>query len=128
MQKKAWTIFQIHGIGGVESGWQPISVETFDSTLDYIQAQKAKGLWVAPFVDVAAYLRAQYAFEHAKLAPDAHGTSFSWEVPPSFPNGVTLRVTASGNVALYQKGVKLEPENGIYNVSFDARMLTLVNE
>ncbi len=62
MQKGAWTVFQIHGIGAPDSGWEPIPAETFTATLDYLKTQQTKGLWVAPFSEVAAYFRAQTIF------------------------------------------------------------------
>jgi len=126
LTKSAWTVFQIHGIGDEKSGWEPIPVETFTGMLDYMKAQEDKGLWVAPFGTVASYLKAQEEFEHARQGTDTHGVTYSWEVPPAFPDGVTLRITALEGVNLFQQGVKLEAEDGVYNVAFDARALTVV--
>ena len=60
---KAWTILQIHGIGDPSTGFEPIPSKTFIEFLDYAKAAEARGLWIAPFGEVAAYFRAQKILE-----------------------------------------------------------------
>ena len=62
----AWTILQIHGIGDPSTGFEPIPSNTFIEFLDYVKAMEARGLWVAPFGEVAAYFRAQKIVEAAR--------------------------------------------------------------
>ena len=62
----AWTILQIHGIGDPSTGFEPIPSNTFIEFLDYMKAAEGKGLWVAPFGEVAAYFRAQKILEAAQ--------------------------------------------------------------
>src|SRR5882724_10820309 len=62
---KAWTIIQIHGIGDPSTGFEPIPGNTFIEFLDYVKAAEPRGLWVAPFGEVAAYFRAEKILEAA---------------------------------------------------------------
>ena len=61
----AWTTLQIHGIGDPSTGFEPIPTNTFIDLLDYVKSAESKGLWVAPFGEVAAYFRAQKIVEAA---------------------------------------------------------------
>lgn len=130
----AWTILQIHGIGDPSTGWEPIPRNTFLSLLDYLKACEAKGLWIAPFSEVAAYLRAATTFEHAtktdRTAQGRHGIvredTYAWEVPENFPTGVSLKLKAGPHVHLYQADEELTPDkNGIFTVAFDAKSLSV---
>ena len=47
------------------TGFEPIPSNTFIEFLDYVKAAEARGLWVAPFGEVAAYFRAQKILEAA---------------------------------------------------------------
>lgn len=127
MAMGAWTTFQIHGIGEPASGFEPIPTATFLKLLDYLATQERSGLWVAPFGEVAAYLRAQKIVE--AVPPETRGSEkiVAWEAPKSFPEGLVLKVTvAKRKTRLYQAGRQLHPDKkGIYSVSFDARELVL---
>ena len=80
---KAWTILQIHGIGDPSTGFEPIPSNTFIEFLDYVKAAEARGLWVAPFGEVAAYFRAQKILEAAPVAGGNGGKKFTWQIPSS---------------------------------------------
>jgi peptidoglycan/xylan/chitin deacetylase (PgdA/CDA1 family) len=122
----AWTTLQIHGIGDPSTGFEPIPAATFASLLDVLKAQQDQGLWVAPFGEVAAYLRAQRVFEHAEPETKGNETLITWDLPKPFPKGVILKVTVggNGNVRLFQGNHELQQtRDGIYPVSFDAKQL-----
>lgn len=124
--KHAWTIFQIHGIGGPSTGFEPIPTETFLSLLDYLKAEQSRGMWVAPFGTVAAYFRAQKVVEAAKPQVQNGGERFVWKVPDSFPSGVLLKAAIQGgtHVHVYQRKRELHPgKGGVYSVSFDSEEL-----
>jgi len=122
----AWTILQIHGIGDPSTGFEPIPGKTFIDFLDYTKAAESRGLWVAPFGEVAGYFRAQKVLE-AALPQTAGGEQrFTWQVPAPFPHGVVLKVAVNGQkrVRLFQAGRELRPnKDGIYSVAFDSREL-----
>jgi peptidoglycan/xylan/chitin deacetylase (PgdA/CDA1 family) len=121
--KHAWTIFQIHGIGDPSTGFEPIPLDTFLSLLDYLKAQEARGIWVAPFGTVAAYLRAQKTLEAAKPQLRNSEERFVWKVPAPFPSGVVLKTAIQGgtHVHVYQGKRELHPSKvGVYSVSFDS--------
>jgi peptidoglycan/xylan/chitin deacetylase (PgdA/CDA1 family) len=123
----AWTTLQFHGIGDASTGWEPIPLKTFLNVLDYVKEQKRE-LWVAPFGEVAAYLRAQKILEAAQPELSNGAKRFTWRVPKPFPAGVVLKVTVDGSsvVHLYQGGRKLPAsKQGFYSVSFDSRELLL---
>jgi peptidoglycan/xylan/chitin deacetylase (PgdA/CDA1 family) len=119
----AWSTLQIHGIGDPSTGFEPIPTDTFLSLLDYLQEQQSKGLWVAPFGAVAAYLRAQKILEEVK--PELHNgkATFTWKVPDPFPSEVVLEVEIKGgtNLRVYQDKHELRPgKAGVYSLSFDS--------
>ena len=86
---------------------------------------------MAPFGEVAAYLRAQKILE--KVRPELSNGSerFAWEIPHPFPSAVILKVRAERPVRLhlYQGGRELRPDKqGVYSVSFDPRELIVRGE
>jgi peptidoglycan/xylan/chitin deacetylase (PgdA/CDA1 family) len=127
----AWTTMQIHGIGDPSTGFEPIPGNTFIEVLDYLKNREADGLWVAPFGEVAAYLRAQKILEAAQPQVANGDRKFTWQVPAPFPHGVVLRVVVNGptRVRLYQAGRELHRgKEGIYSVAFDAGELVVKGE
>ena len=93
----AWTTLQIHGIGDPSTGFEPIPSNTFIEFLDYLKAAERRGLWVAPFGEVAAYFRAQKILEAAQPQVANGEMKFTWQVPAPFPHGVVLRVAVNGS-------------------------------
>jgi peptidoglycan/xylan/chitin deacetylase (PgdA/CDA1 family) len=124
----AWTILQIHGIGDPSTGFEPIPTNTFVNILDYAKAAEARGLWVAPFGEVAAYFRAQKVLEATVPQAVGGGQKFTWQIPAPFPRGVVLKVAVNGSkqAHLYQAGRELRPnKDGAYSVAFDSRELVV---
>jgi len=124
----AWTTLQIHGIGDPSTGFEPIPTATFLSLLDYLKAEESKGLWVAPFGTVAAYLRAQKIVEaaHPQLQNDEE--RFVWKAPDPFPTGVVLKIAIEGGAHfhVFQGKHELHPSKvGVYLVSFDSGELSV---
>lgn len=125
MAMGAWTTIQIHGIGDPSTGFEPMPQDTFIALLDYLKEQESKGLWVAPFGEVAAYMRAQKIVEEAKPERDGEQQKYTWAAPSPFPNGVMLKVVPAGrDQRLYQNGRESRPDgNGVYRVAFDQHEL-----
>jgi peptidoglycan/xylan/chitin deacetylase (PgdA/CDA1 family) len=123
----AWTTLQIHGIGEPTTGFEPIPTPTFLQLLDYLKQQEHAGLWVAPFGQVAAYLRAEKVVESASVQPSKQTKKLVWESPKPFPRGILLKVTLpERHTRLYQAGRELHPDKkGVYSVAFDAQELTV---
>jgi peptidoglycan/xylan/chitin deacetylase (PgdA/CDA1 family) len=124
----AWTTLQFHGIGDPSTGWEPIPTATFIALLDYLKSEQAKGLWIAPFGEVAAYFRAQRVFENSQPEVSKGQERFAWVVPVPFPRGVVLKVklTDTRRLRAYQNGRQLRlDKNDICSVSFDARELVV---
>jgi peptidoglycan/xylan/chitin deacetylase (PgdA/CDA1 family) len=119
----AWTTFQIHGIGDSSTGFEPIPTDTFLSLLDYLKAEESRGLWVAPFGTVAAYLRAQKILEAAIPQVENGEERFVWKAPDPFPSGVVLKTAIEGrkHLHVYQGKRELHPSKaGVYSISFDS--------
>jgi len=124
----AWTTLQIHGIGDPSTGFEPIPTHTFIEFLDYLKATETRGLWVAPFGEVAAYFRAQKILEAAQPQTANGEKKFTWQVPTPFPQGVVLKVAVEGSTHahLYQVGRELRRgKDGVYSVAFDSRELVV---
>ena len=123
----AWTTLQIHGIGDSSTGFEPIPSSTFIDLLDYVKAAEGKGLWVAPFGDVAAYFRAQKIVEAAQSQAGNGETRFNWRIPAPFVHGVTLKMAANSSRArFFQAGRELRRnKDGSYSVSFDSGELVV---
>jgi peptidoglycan/xylan/chitin deacetylase (PgdA/CDA1 family) len=122
----AWTTLQIHGVGDPSTGFEPIPTHTFLALLDDLKAQESRGLWVAPFGTVAAYLRAQKILEAAKPQLQNGGERLVWKVPDPFPSGVVLKTAIEGGTHLhvYQGKRELYPsKGGVYSISFDSEEL-----
>ncbi|MGA8620616.1 MAG: polysaccharide deacetylase family protein [Candidatus Sulfotelmatobacter sp.] len=122
----AWTTLQIHGVGEPTTGFEPIPTDTFLSLLDYLKAQESRGLWVAPFGTVAAYMRAQTILRAAKPQILNGEERFVWKVPDPFPSGVVLKTAIEGGTRLhvFQGKHELHPgKGGVYSVSFDSAEL-----
>lgn len=129
LEDGAWSVLQIHGIGAKSTGWQPMPEPTFYALLDYAQTkQSTGGLWVAGFGDVAAYWRAQKIFEGSVALRQELHWELRWLVPPQFPSGITLLVTAPPYTVLSQRGKKLEPTGEVYKISFDAGELIVSDD
>ena len=127
----AWTTFQFHGIGDASTGWEPIPANIFFHVLEYLKQKRDEGLWVAPFGEVAAYLRAQKILENVRPKLSNGSERFAWEIPHPFPSAVILKVRAERPVRLhlYQGGRELRPDKqGVYSVSFDPRELIVRGE
>jgi len=125
---KSWTIVQIHGIGDPSTGFEPIPSHTFTEFLDDVKAAEARGLWVAPFGEVAAYFRAQKTLEAVQPQVANGGKKFTWQVPAPFPHGVVLKVAIKDatHARLFQGGHELHRnKDGAYPVSFDVRELVV---
>jgi peptidoglycan/xylan/chitin deacetylase (PgdA/CDA1 family) len=125
---KAWTAVQIHGIGDPSTGFEPIPRDTFIELLDYAKAAESRGLWVAPFGEVAAYFRAQKILEAVQPQLTAQEKKFAWQPPVPFPHGVVLQVAVnrSSRARLYQGRRELRRnKNGLYSVSFDSQELVV---
>jgi peptidoglycan/xylan/chitin deacetylase (PgdA/CDA1 family) len=129
LRRGAWVVLQIHGIGK-DTGFNPVSPDTFVALLDKIQeAQEKSDLWVAPFSKVGAYWRATDIFEQSKFESEKRGGSYHWNIPPNFPAGVVLKVTALSSVHLYQNGKQLKAHQaGVFLLSFDSESLTVVSQ
>jgi peptidoglycan/xylan/chitin deacetylase (PgdA/CDA1 family) len=124
----AWTTFQFHGIGDPSTGWEPIPTNTFTALLNYLQAAQDQALWIAPFGEVAAYLRAERVLEEVGPQTRNGEQRFTWNVPAPFPSGVVLKIRlATGrSLHLYQHGRELRADRRhIYSVAFDARELVV---
>jgi peptidoglycan/xylan/chitin deacetylase (PgdA/CDA1 family) len=124
----AWTTVQIHGIGDPSTGFGPIPTDTFISLLDDLKAQESRGLWVAPFGTVAAYLRAQKIVEAAQPQLENGDERFVWKAPDPFPTGVVLKIAIAGGaqIHVYQGNRELHPKRGgVYLVSFDSGEMTI---
>jgi peptidoglycan/xylan/chitin deacetylase (PgdA/CDA1 family) len=124
----AWTTVQIHGIGDPSTGFEPIPTDTFISLLDDLEAEESRGLWVAPFGTVAAYLRAEQIVEAAQPQPQDGEEKVVWKVPEPFPTGVVLKIAIAGRAHchVYQGERELRPNKvGIYLVSFDSGELSI---
>ena len=124
----AWTTLQIHGIGDPSTGFEPIPTGIFITLLDDLKADQSRGLWVAPFGTVAAYLRAQKIVEAAFPQLENGDKRFVWKVPAPFPSGVKLKTVIEGGTHLhvYQDNRELRPSKaGLYSVSFDCGELII---
>ncbi len=124
----AWTTVQIHGIGDPSTGFEPIPTDTFLSLLDNLKAEESRGLWVAPFGTVAAYLRAQKIVEAAQMRIENGDERFVWKAPDPFPTGVMLKIVIAGGaqIHVYQGNRELRPKRGgFYLVSFDSGEMTI---
>jgi peptidoglycan-N-acetylglucosamine deacetylase len=120
----AWTTIQIHGIGDPSTGFEPMPADTFIALLDYMKEQESNGLWVAPFGEIAAYLRAQKIVEEARPEADGQQQNYTWAAPSPFPNGVVLKATAEPGRRLYQNGREIRPDTkGEYRIAFDQHEL-----
>ena len=123
----AWTVLMIHAIEG--SNWyQPIKKKTYLDFLDYL-VKKRKDLWIAPFVEVGAYWKAQKVLEAAEPVRVGTTTVVKWDKIPRFPAGVKLKLDIEGEglkVAQGGQALKADPP-GVYEISFDAGELTLEN-
>jgi hypothetical protein len=123
-----WTTLQMHGIDDASTGWEPIPEHTLLLILNYLKAAEQRGLWVAPFGEVAAYLRAQRILQQAESHQVDDGRRFTWSPPQPFPRGVVLktRVRAGNQCRVFQRGHELHPDKrGVYSVSFDADELVV---
>jgi peptidoglycan/xylan/chitin deacetylase (PgdA/CDA1 family) len=124
----SWTTLQMHGIDDASTGWEPIPAATLVFVLDYLKAAERRGLWVAPFGQVAAYFRAQRILQQAESHQAEGGEQLKWSLPQPFPHGVVLkaRVRPGSRCRVFQRGHELYPDKrGVYSISFDARELVV---
>ncbi len=128
MSTGTWTTLQMHGIDDASTGWEPIPERTLIFVLNYLKAAEQRGLWVAPFGEVAAYFRAQRILQQAESHQVEGGKHFTWSLPQPFPRGVVLkaRMPEGSRYRIFQRGHELHPDKrGVYSVYFDARELVV---
>lgn len=121
---KKWRTVLVHGFtGGSDGAYQPVAIEEFVAAVQY--TKDLKTVWVDSVVNVGAYWLGQKAFNAA--TPTTTGTDqvWAWTLPEHFPPGHVLRVTVTGG-KLSQNGTPLVwDSHGYYEVSLDAKSLTL---
>jgi hypothetical protein len=88
MDRRSWTILQLHGLEGAGPGWQPMPRAVHSRLLEDL-ASRRRDLWIAPLSQVGAYWRAQKIVERA-LA-QATGPTVTWERSSLFPKGLVLK-------------------------------------
>lgn len=92
LQKGLWLVWMLHGTQG--QGWEALPLPTFRKIFALLKGAE-KRLWIAPFGDVARYIRLRQALRFS-LAADAseRGLSFRLEnpLPADLSHPVTLRL------------------------------------
>ncbi len=121
---KKWRTFLVHGFtGGSDSAYQPVDITEFVAAVQY--AKDTKAVWIDSVVNVGAYWLGQKAFGAAVPATSGADQIWTWTLPDHFPPGHVLRVTVTGG-KLSQNGTPLFwDSHGYYEVSLDAKSLTL---
>jgi peptidoglycan/xylan/chitin deacetylase (PgdA/CDA1 family) len=95
LQRGAWESFQYHGFQG--NGYEAVPITVFEKTLDYLAVQK--DVWIAPWGEVAAYLKAQVIFDSADVTHEGRITKYSWNIPENlWPAHVVLKVKVGTKV------------------------------
>lgn len=123
--EKAWVVMMIHAIEGTNDGYEPISKKVFSKFLECI----GDNMWVAPFGEVCAYLRAQKIVEEAIKISDHNNVT--WDVPDVFGMEVTLKIMldAEENCTIFQNEKQLQVmDNGTYDVRFNLGSFQIFNE
>lgn len=124
VEDKKWRIVLVHGFaGGSDQAYQPVEVGEFVAAVQY--AKDKQNVWIDSVVNVGAYWLGQKAFDAATVTTNGAEQTWTWTLPPHFPAGHVLRVTATGG-KLSQNGTPLAWDSrGYYEVSLDAKTLTL---
>ena len=139
ISKQSWTGVLFHGIGN-DTGYNPVSLSVFTSVLDYAKS-KSDDVWIAPFVEVGAYLKATEIMSRVVAItrpPTANEVragqikdnwAFYWNMAPIYPKGVTVRVMITfpdGYNRVSQNGKEvLTNKDGSYTISMDPKVLML---
>jgi hypothetical protein len=139
ISKQSWTGVLFHGIGN-DTGYNPVSVSVFTSVLDYAKS-KSDDVWIAPFVEVGAYLKATEIMSRVVAITRPPSPSevlsgqikdnwaFYWDTPSIYPKGATVRVMIEfpeGYNRVSQGGKKvLTNSDGTYTISMDSKVLML---
>ncbi len=120
---KAWMTFVIHGIGDDASGYNPLPKLLFEYLLDYSCSRK--NLWIAPFIEVGAYLKGEQMFEKASIFTNENKITYTWEYENNAPPGIVLKICIpSGSV--YQNGAPvLKDSDGLYPIRMDLKEMTI---
>ncbi|HKE18531.1 MAG TPA: polysaccharide deacetylase family protein [Kofleriaceae bacterium] len=119
-----WMTFLFHTILPTADNWfGPVDIGEITGSVDH--ARQLGDVWVDSMVNVASYWRGQALFDSLVPTTHRHVTTWTWQLPASFPPGVHLRVTVDGGT-LRQGGAALHwNQHGYYEVSLDAGSLTL---
>lgn len=123
--EKAWVVMMIHAIEGTIEGYEPISKEVFQDFLECI----GDNMWVAPFGEVCAYLRAQKIVEKAIKISDYRNVT--WDVPEVFGTNVTLKIIldAEESYKIFQNDKQLQATgNGSYDILFNLGAFQIVDK
>jgi hypothetical protein len=121
---KKWRTFLVHGFtGGTDGAYNAVDIGEFVAAVQY--AKDLKTVWIDSVVNVGAYWLGQKAFEAVTPATSGTDQVWTWTLPDHFPPGHALRVTVTGG-KLSQNGTPLVwDSHGYYEVSLDAKSLTL---
>lgn len=118
-----WLVFQMHAVEG-GFGYEPLPLATFTGLLDYLVAEQKEGVWVAPFITVGLYLRAQKSVEATVPVAFDNDWIYSFTLPDGFPSGTTLKIAPLPGYAYFQEGKKLTPgADGAIMISVDTLLI-----
>lgn len=57
LERNAWLTLMFHGVGPDDNQWDNVHEDTFTKFMQFLKAAASRGLWVAPFGEVAENLR-----------------------------------------------------------------------
>jgi peptidoglycan/xylan/chitin deacetylase (PgdA/CDA1 family) len=119
-----WRTMCIHGFqGGNDGAYQPVPLDAFIEGVEH--AKSLGDMWLDTLVKVGAYWLGQKAFSQAMVTTMGSDKTWTWTLPEDFPPGHYLRVKVDGGT-LKQDGAALTwDSHGYYEISLDARSVTL---
>jgi hypothetical protein len=116
-----WLIFLIHSITPTTATWfNPVAISDVTGSMSH--AKSLSDVWTGTVSNIGAYWRAQKLLTTAFAAG---GSTFTWTLPAHFPAGKFVRVKVDGGTLSQQGRTLTWSDHGYYEVSLDAKSLTL---
>ncbi len=119
-----WLIFLVHTISPTSANWyNPVDISTVTGSISH--AKSLGDVWIDTTLQIGAYWRAQKVLSAVTPTTSGSDQTWSWTLPPHFPEGKYLRVTVTGGTVTQNGSALSWDDHGYFEIALDAGSVTV---